>query len=316
MADVIDTAAPAEGQPADVKAQVAPGADTVSGGDTLAGGQDTVAGGEKAGYWPEDWRAKLAGQDEKLGKQLQRFQSPADVVKSWREAQKLISSGEYKKAALDPNASPEDIAEFRKDRGIPETADGYLEKLPDGLVIGDDDKPGVKSFLETAHAKHAPKEFVEAALGWYQEEKERQITEQVTADKQFKAAAEDELREEWGNEYRANLVSAMTLLDQMPELEDGTSVKDLFMGGRLADGTPIGNHPGVLRWLTRMAAEINPGGFVAPSMGGKGLETIEAELASIQKMMVENRPAYDKDQALQARHLQLIDAQLKLKARG
>ncbi len=303
------------------------GSDTQSGADTVSGGQDTAAGGDTLsggdtqdggvkGYWPDDWRTKVAGTDEKALKQLARFQSPADLFKSYSEAAKKIGAGAHKAADLPADATPDQVAEYRKERGIPEAPEGYLQALPDGLVIGDDDKPLVDTYLADAHAKNLPKEAVATGLDWYYRTKEATLAAQADADKDYKSKAEDDLRSEWGNEYRENLNSAMALLDTMPVLEDGTSVKSLFMGGRLADGTPIGNHPGVLRWLVSQSREINPAGFVAPSGGGSQIKSVEDEIASIEKVMRTDRKAYDKDTKMQDRLRQLYGAQEKLAQRA
>ena len=72
----------------------------------------------------DDWRTRLAGGDEKELKRLSRFASEADVYKAYRELEKKKSSGELKQA-LSKDATPEQIAEWRKENGIPETPDKY-----------------------------------------------------------------------------------------------------------------------------------------------------------------------------------------------
>src|SRR5512135_169053 len=44
--------------------------------------------------WPDDWREKLAGNDEKALKRLGRFASPAGIFKSFRELEAKFSRGE------------------------------------------------------------------------------------------------------------------------------------------------------------------------------------------------------------------------------
>lgn len=264
--------------------------------------------------WPDDWRKQFAGDDDKALKQLDRYQTPADIFKSLRAAQQKISSGEYKKADLPKDATEEQVAEWRKEQGIPEKAEGYLENLPDGLVIGDDDKVLVEGFIGDMHAENAPPGIVHKAIDWYYRNQEQALASQQEADTAFKASAEDELRSDWGNEYRANLSSAMSLLDTMPTLEDGTAVKDLFMKGRLADGTPIGNHPGVLRWLVNMASESGHSGFIAPSDGASRAESVDSEISSIEKTMREKPREYYGDEKMQARYRTLLTAREKLKA--
>lgn len=261
--------------------------------------------------WPDDWRDKLAKGDEKARKRLDRFQSPADVLKSWQELERKMSSGEVK-AKLPADATEEQVAAWRKDNGIPEKADGYLSVLPSGLVIGDDDKPMINSFLERVHGKNAPPEVVAEAVEWYYAQQEEQITAQVTADKAFKQSAEDSLRAEWGGEYRANVNSISAFLDTAPQTDDGQPLKDLLMGARLADGTRFGDNPAALKWLARLAADANPAGFVAPAGGGSQVDSVRDEIAKIEGVMRTDRAAYNKDEKMQARLRQLYDAEEKL----
>lgn len=99
-----------------------------------------------AGDWPEDWRSKAAGGDEKLMKFLERYNSPKAVVGALVDARKLISQGVNRPPKAD--ATPEEVAAWRAENGIPEKPDGYEVSLPDGFVIGEADKPVVDSFLD------------------------------------------------------------------------------------------------------------------------------------------------------------------------
>lgn len=265
--------------------------------------------------FPEDWRQKLAGEDEKALKRLERFKSPKDVFTAYRALEAKMSSGEVK-SSLPDDASEEEIAAYRKDHGIPETPDGYLEALPSGVVVGDDDREMMNSFLEKVHAKNASPEFVSEAIDWYYQTQEESIAAQAEADKQRRQEAEEELRAEWGAEYRSNINSIKAFLETAPASEDGTALSELLLGARLADGTPLGDHPSALRWLAKLADEANPAGFVAPGVAGNQADTIESEITEIEKTMRTNRKAYDKDQKMQERYLQLLDARDKLKQRA
>ena len=260
--------------------------------------------------WPEDWRAKVAGEDEKLLKRLDRFKSPGDIVKSWRALEQKVSSGEVV-AKLPKDASEEQVAEYRKANGIPEKSEGYLDALSSGVVIGEDDKALVGSFLESAHAQNASPEVVSAAIDWYYGLQEEQAATMAQADRERKQAAEDELRAEWGGEYRANINSVTSFLDAAPE-----GLKKQLLGARLADGSPLGDNPDALRWLVSLANEANPAGFIAPSDGASQIESVETEIKEIEKTMREDRKSYDRDEAMQKRYLTLIGAREKLKARA
>jgi len=310
MADDNDTLAPDAGNPAEVATQDAQTADAVVEPVKAEAEPEKVI----APDWPDDWRDKLAKGDDKARKRLDRFQSPADVMKSWQELERRMSSGEVK-AKLPDNATEEQIAAWRKDNGIPDKPDGYLEKLPNGLVIGDEDKPILEGYLARVHGKNASPEIVADTVAWYYAQQEETIAAQAEADKAYGRQSEDALRAEWGGEYRANVNSVMSFLKTAPADDNGTPLSDLLMGARMADGTLFGSNPAALRWLARLANDANPAGFVAPGAGGSQIDAINTELDTIRKAMRENRAAYDKDEKMQERFRTLLLAQEKLSAR-
>lgn len=319
--EVID--APLDGgQPTDpnLKADPSPDNGGKDDGKSLGGGGGSEDGKvTQPADWPEDWRAKLAGDDEKLGKRLERFKSPKDVWQSFLNAEAKISSGQMK-PVLPKDATEEDIAAYRKEIGVPDKPEGYLEKLPNGLVIGDADKPMAEGFLAAAHQANMPPEFVGAALDWYYKTQEVQVSETVTADKEFRVNAEEDLRAEFGGEYRVQQNSWKNFLDSTPVVgkdEDGKDVSlgDLMRGARTPDGRLLGDNPDFLRWVLGLAHKENPAGFVAPAGSGSQADSVADEIAKIEKVMRDNRPAYDKDEKMQARLRQLYDAQEKLASR-
>lgn len=273
-------------------------------------------GTEAAPDWPEDWRDKAAAGDEKFRKQLDRFRSPADLAGSYRALRQKMSSGELSAARPGEDASDEERAEWRKDNGIPDSHEAYLESLPDGLVVGEADKPLALSFAEALHKVDAPPAVAAAALGWYYKAQDEAQAAQAEADKAFKARSEDALRGEWGNEYRGNINSIRSFLDAGPADEDGTPLVDLLLEGRLANGSKLGDNPTIMRWLAQMAYEANPAGFISPGTGKSQAQGVADEIAGIEKTMRENRNAYDKDEKMQARLRDLYAAQERLSAKG
>lgn len=260
--------------------------------------------------WPEDWRQKLAGDDEKALKRFERYKSPQALAQAFRSLEAKMSSGDIK-ATLPADATEEQVAEYRKANGIPDKAEGYLDNLPNGLVIGDEDKELALSYLERVHGKNASPEIAHEALNWYYEVQEQQIAERAEQDKAYRTEAEDELRAEWGSEYRANINSIKAFLDSAPE-----GLSDLLSGARLSDGTPLAVNPQAMRWLLGMASEANPAGFVAPSNGASQIDSVNSEIANIEKMMREDRKSYDKNPEIQKRYLALLEAQDKLSSRA
>jgi hypothetical protein len=131
--------------------------------------------------------------------------------------------------------------------------------------------------------------------------------ERIKADADLQAKAEDELRSEWGTDYRRNINLIKNLLDTSED-----KLSESLLLGRMADGTPIGSSPQVLRFLTGLALERNPAGVVTPS-GVVNDTTIDAEIAKIEETMRKSRTAYNKDEKMQERYRQLLTYKAKQK---
>ena len=253
----------------------------------------------------QDWRRGVAGDDDKYYSELQRFKTPTDYGNSFREAQQTIRSGNLK-AALGPDATAEDVQAYREANGIPLEATGYIENLPDGLVLGEQDKEIFSDFAESLHEVNAPPEIAHKALEWYNSfaEKEQELRLEMDAD--HKAEADRELREAWGADYRGNI----NLVGVMMDLIFGEEAKNQLLNGRFGDGKAFLNDPGVMQGLADIARRINPAMEVTPP-GHDPVQSLNDEIAELEKFMSETRTEYTKDVAKQERLRQLYDIRIK-----
>lgn len=156
-----------------------------------------------------------------------------------------------------------------------------------GYRIPDADRDAVTSFLNAMAEVNAPQRFVQAALYWvYQLGKQGQsqqtksrsqditdaewaiIEKRCEADK---AACDAALRNYWGSQYKLNLRIVKDYLDTLP-VQDSEALELTVCKGGLLSGT-------------------------IPKSG----PAIAAEIASIEKVMKENRKAYLASESMQAR---------------
>ena len=260
--------------------------------------------------WADDWRQKLAGSDEKSLKRLERFASPKSLYESYRALEQRVSSGELKASKLPDNATDEQKAEWRREQGIPEKPDDYIADLPEGLVIGEDDKELVTDFLKDMHGSDMPKGFVQKALAWNQKIKEAEQDRVYELNIQAKTETEDALRSEYGNEYRPITNQIKSLLKSAPE-----GLSDLIQTVSAPDGKSFLNHPIAVRWLASIAKELNP---VATLTGGGSTPSAVADrLSELTKMSGDYTSDYwkgPKAESLQAEMRQLLDYQERNKA--
>jgi hypothetical protein len=268
--------------------------------------------------WPADWRKLIAGGDKEWLKQLDRMGSPADVFKSYRELQARLSSGELKAPPkpLPKDASPEQAAAWRKEMGLPDSAEALVKSLalPNGVIPGEADQPLLSSFAEAALAKSWTQEQFNDAVSWYFDQQDAARSQQIERDEAYKQVSLIELGKEWGPEqFQANLNAMQNLLALFPK-----GVADSLLAGRMSDGSSIGDHAGVLRALVHLARELNPAATVLPAgaeLSGSGLADRMAEL---QKMMGDYRSDYwqgPKAETLQSEFRELVTAQDKMRAR-
>jgi hypothetical protein len=264
--------------------------------------------------WPEDWASKMAGGDEKELATLSRFKSPVDLAKAYREAQKKISSGQLKEDNPFPaDGTDEDKAAWRKANKLPETTDGYYEGLPKGLVVGDDDKPMVDSFAEKVLGEGGSQAEFNRAISAYYDIQEQNAAAQMQVDQQQKIAAEEELRAEWGANYRPEVQAIFGMLESAPD-----GVKDAFISARDGQGVALASNANVIRWLASIRQEMNPAATVVP--GGNGnAQSVAGRIGEIEKMVADRSSDYwvgSNSKSLKAEYNKLLETKEKLDSRS
>lgn len=238
----------------------------------------------------DDWRTEFATDngevDEKLLGWLGRFQSKASALAAVKKTRDEVSSGKYIKP-LGDDATDEEKAAYRGMFGIPETPEGYLEKLPKGLVVGDDDRPGLERVLAKAHAANASPEVANAFIEGYYELVDDQLADAQEAAEQAKIESARILDREWGADYKRNLNVMTAFRQSLPE-----AVNNVFEYGLMPDGTPVGYNSEVLKWLTAQALERNPHATVVPGAGADQGSAIADEIEQIEAMMGDRSSVY------------------------
>lgn len=311
MADEAIEAEVTDAAPEAVQAQEdAPATQEAAKSETLLDAPEKETEAPSRGEWPEDWRDRLANGDEALRKRLDRFSSPANVIKSWREAEKKLASGEVKKP-LAADAKPEEVAAWRKENGLPETVEDMLKAVepPKGMVFGEADKPVLESFAKVAHERNWSPAQMNDAVAWYAAEQERILAQRTEQDRAYQAQAQDDLREEWGAAYRSEINSVKNFLDSNVPAE----VKDAILSGRGPDGNLLGNNPHVLKWLAEIARKENPFGTIMPN-GSEQAAT--NRIAEIEQIMATDIDQYFRNPSMEAEYRRLIEARDRKNARA
>src|SRR3546814_8605810 len=105
--------------------------------------------------------------------------------------------------ALPIYATPEQIAEWRKEQGIPEKPEDYDLKFDNGLVIGEADKPLVAEFLKASHATNVTPAQAKAQIAAYYAIQEQQQAARAEKDDEIRRSEEhtSELQSLMRNSY-------------------------------------------------------------------------------------------------------------------
>jgi hypothetical protein len=199
-----------------------------SAGDAGTGGglselaKGTVAGEVEAGTpsWPDEWRSLMTGGDEAGLKLAEKYADPAAIWQKLMNQEQVIRRGAHKVApTLPENATEEQVAEYRKALGVPETPDGYELKFAEDLKPTEADNEMLNGFLADMHRQNIPPGPAKAAFDWYQAQVKRAGEEQAASQQRQRHTNELTLRKEYGADYMRNLGLADEFLDAYPGLK-------------------------------------------------------------------------------------------------
>lgn len=263
------------------------------------------------GVWSENWREAYAGDDTAKLNVLKRYADPKTALDALFNLQEKVRSGDIKKP-LAKDATPEQVAAWRKDNGVPDAPEAYLKSLPEGIVFGGQDKAAVDSFLKEMHDSNASPEIVAKALASYHKA-QIAVKEQFQMRDRSKAeAAEDTLRKEWGPDFKPNI----TVMKAFLENNFPSDVHAALLDSRLGDdeGTPLLAHPGVIRAFTQLGRALNPTGTITSGAGMDSLDTINEQIKGYEKRMASKE--WFKDEKSQAHYRDLVTARERLKPSG
>jgi hypothetical protein len=224
----------------------------------------------------------MAGGDDKKLARLQRFNSPLDVWKSYTEIEGKISSGKLKAVPepLAENATTEQVAAWRKEQGLPETAKSYVDglQLPQGMIPGEADKPLLQAFAEDAFANGWDAQRYNQAIGWYYKFQDKLLGDRQKIDQDYHVESSRSLMAEWGNEFQPNLTRVQQFFDaNFPKEYDD------IRAARLPDGRLVGDDPAYNKVFLELAKLINPAAAVLPNIPGATMTNVGDRIAEIEQ---------------------------------
>jgi len=231
--------------------------------------------------FPESWREDLAGGDKAFRKTLDRFESPVGLAKAYKELTARLSSGDLRSTKPPPdNATPEQLAAWRAEHGLPASAAAYVDglQLGNGTVTGEAERALLASFADQALKGRWTADQYNQAVAWYFNTQDRLAAQRDQADAAFKHEASKGLLREWDHDYETNRNIIAQFFDRsFPE-----EFKDALLTARLPDGRVLANHPTFNKAILEVAKSLNPSGAVLPNTSGGGLSNVESRIAEIE----------------------------------
>ncbi len=227
-------------------------------------GDDAKGDGKETPSEPS-WRDSLP---EELSKEkcLETVPDVETLTKNYVEGQKLIG-GSVRVPKAD--ASPEEIAKFHKQLGVPESPEGYSIQRPDmpaGIEFNTEELSGVFGAMHKAGYTNAQ---AQSGLNIYGGLLAQAHEQRLSEAKESEAV----LKEEWGAAYDRNIAVAQEALR--------------FLGGddlaQRFEETGLGNSPAVLRMFSQIGDILQEDKSMPEvSVGGKTKDEMRARLAQLQ----------------------------------
>jgi hypothetical protein len=180
---------------------------------------------------------------------------------------------------LPKDATPEQITTYRKDNGIPENPEAYLDVLPPEVkeTLDDTDREIITPYLTALQEANIPPAVASKLIALRQAEQDRQVEIRLAADETLRKQTEDALRGDWGNNYRAEINNIHNFLNAIPEV-----VRENLFQARTPDGNPLFGTPETLRAFAQMARMVNdyskPVGADGGALDQKGVDQRIAEI--------------------------------------
>ena len=240
---------------------------------------------KQRGDFGPDWRKSIAGDNAAAMPTLERFQTPKALWESYESLRTKISNGELKSITPFPaNGTDEQKGAWRSEHGIPTKPEEYKIEPPQGVVLGDADKPFIEGWAKYAHGKNLNNDVVNAGVAWWAEERVRRQEAAAQQQATLKQETEDTLRTEWGAEYRPSMTRIEGLIEA--NLPDGSPMRDAIMGS-------VATSPEFANFMAKIAFQLNPSSLPMPAGADGQIKTVTEWLTKANQMMRTDRKAYN-----------------------
>ena len=236
-----------------------------------------------------DWRGTIA--DAKLRAFADRMESPADAVKMAFDLRRKLS-----RAVIPPgeNAGAEEIRDFHRKLGVPDTVEGYdyeRPDLPDHLRPDEAGAARENDFLDHALQLGITRDQARGILDWHYRTSVELNDGLARRLGEGRAQSEAELRREWGADYEASLAAA-----HRAAVEFGGPDMLEFLGNVAVDGVRLADHPRLVRAFAEAGRRLGED-RIALSGGDAGGASLEDRVKDVRTRKQQALTRGDRDAA-------------------
>jgi hypothetical protein len=195
-------------------------------------------------------RETLAGGDEKLLAELNRYKSVEAISKMVREARQAARNA-GKPVQLSDKATPEEVKAYREAYGIPDDPTQYPGSFREGFTPTEADTAILTDFKAAMHERNVPPAAAAAALDWYQDFALAQQQDLNANLARVAKETQSALRAEWGGEYDGNIGAAGELMKTHLGDDGFKSMMDM----RLMDGSRLQDNAAFVKMMAQIGAD-------------------------------------------------------------
>jgi hypothetical protein len=239
------------------------------------------------GEGADDWRAVI--KDDKLRDLAGKYTTLDALTKANMDFRKELSTSIR---LPKEDSTDEQVADFRKKMGIPETIEGYEFTVPEGHELTEADTEFHKAAATLFHENNISTEQAHGITEWWNEYIAAIQQTQIESDMEFAAEAEIKLKAEWpGQEFDrnkafANDAASKVFGDQLDEVRNIET----------KDGRFILDHPAFIKMLAQYGREMQEG-----SLGNIMTESqrgdLEGEIDALEKKIEQALQSGDRSTA-------------------
>lgn len=237
----------------------------------------------------DDWRMSIA--DPELQKLAGRYDSVSAMAKAVADLRRETS---VRIKPLGPNPTAEEVVAFRRQTGVPDSAEDYAFEGVEEESLTEGDRAFRLEMARAMHGAHVTADQAAALGATYNEFLDRQRSEAAETETALLEANLVELQREYGIDYDRNVEFSRRAARMF-----GNDDFMEFLETRKVDGVPLGDHPAFIRAFAKIGRNASEPAIDTGSPLGER-STLEER---IREKRTEIQDALDRGDHRRAHHL-------------